>query len=385
MKKTLFKLVAMFVTLVAINVSCQNGEDEIEPTQKIDITYWIDGDEASKSFTSQEEKRTFLKSLINLTIQGRIVSFEDHSNSSTSSKGNDRQTLETTDKAEIENWSIEMGENQYNVTVVYNKETGTYTGIATKVTELDLISGKVWVCNDQDTIGHENGCPVLAGECAIMEFISKSEGGVYVCKTTDNQGENADYSATIFSYVINGSSGRIIIVELGDNYQTFNMPFAIINETLYVNGPDNDVFIFECRGNRENYDYTTDFGQMGTDLVSGKVWEYKEVEIVENENGDSVEIGEVLLLDFISPTEGGRLMAIGKDYDVVEPYEIKEFVYTVFDNYGILRGVMEHNGSLYVTVFFVDNGVLYLGEDDGNIIEFVDKGNRENYDFSIYN
>ena len=93
----------------------------------------------------------------------------------------------------------------------------------------------------------------------------------------------------------------------------------------------------------------------------------------------------MLLLDFISPTEGGRLMAIGKDYDVVEPYEIKEFVYTVFDNYGILRGVMEHDGSLYVTVFFVDNGVLYLGDDDGNIIEFVDKGNRENYDFSIYN
>ncbi|MBR3938492.1 MAG: hypothetical protein IKJ67_00765 [Bacteroidales bacterium] len=251
MKKTLLKLLAMFVTLATINVSCQKDEDEITPTQKNDIMYWIDGEEASKTFISKDEKQAFIKSLVALAQQGRIISFEEIGNSSKSKGKSDRQTIETANKTTIEDWAMEMGEKQYNVTIIYNKETGTYTGIATKRGNADLVSGKVWRYENIHTDNVSNILPV-EGEVVILDFISPIEGGKYIYNKIDSNME-ATTEIGVFAYKTNTNSGKITITT--SSKDVVDLPFAIVNNRLHLIDSNDNIFIFEDKGNRENYDF----------------------------------------------------------------------------------------------------------------------------------
>ena len=140
-KKTFVKAVLLSVAVSGTMVSCQKDEMVIpshEMSQKnlahqeLTLRYWIDGVEHYGEFASQEEMSNFISYLIGLTINGKEITIGGSEKPSLAPEADDKLTFTTSDKAEMKLWSDKMRNKGYYVTVNFDKESGLFTGTATK-------------------------------------------------------------------------------------------------------------------------------------------------------------------------------------------------------------------------------------------------------------
>ena len=140
-KKTFVKAVLLSVAVSGTMVSCQKDEMVLpshEMSQKnlahvnTSLRYWIDGVGYSREFASQEEMSNFISYLIGLTLEGREITIGGSENPSLAPEADDKLTFTTSDKAEMKLWSDKMRNKGYYVTVNFDKESGLFTGTATK-------------------------------------------------------------------------------------------------------------------------------------------------------------------------------------------------------------------------------------------------------------
>ena len=143
-KRTITKAVLLSVAMAGTMVSCQKDEfqNEIlvshEMSQKnlahvsLSLQYWIDGVGYNASFTSEAEKSAYISYLIGLTLEGKEITIGGSENPSLAPEADDKLTIETKDRAVIEDWVLEMQDKGYEVDCSFDEETGLYTGTATK-------------------------------------------------------------------------------------------------------------------------------------------------------------------------------------------------------------------------------------------------------------
>ena len=135
-KKTL--TLALFAVLSALATSCQKenlkvlatGETIEQPYTGISLSYMIDEQQYSATFSSLEEKEAFVIQLMALARQGHKVTIK--SNRTTATLAKEKKTYETTDPEDAAKWALIMGGYGYTVTIYYNEETGIYTCVAIK-------------------------------------------------------------------------------------------------------------------------------------------------------------------------------------------------------------------------------------------------------------
>jgi hypothetical protein len=88
--------------------------------------------EYNQSFASKAEENAYISYLIGLTLEGREITIGGSENPSLAPEEDDRLTFTTSDKAQMDVWATEMEDKGYKVSCRYDKETGFYTGTATK-------------------------------------------------------------------------------------------------------------------------------------------------------------------------------------------------------------------------------------------------------------
>ena len=140
-KKTFVKAVLLSVAVSGTMVSCQKDEMVLpshEMSQKnlahlnTTLRYWIDGVGYSREFASQEEMSNFISYLIGLTVNGKEITIGGSEKPSLAPEADDKLTFTTSDKTEMKLWSDKMRDKGYYVTVNFDKESGLFTGTATK-------------------------------------------------------------------------------------------------------------------------------------------------------------------------------------------------------------------------------------------------------------
>ena len=144
MKEQYIKMAALCIVLGTM-ASCQKEEissemvvPSHEMSQKnlahvsLSLQYWIDGVEYNASFTSEAEKSAYISYLIGLTLEGKEITIGGSQNPSLAPEADDKLTIETADKTEIETWALEMQDKGYDVKYNFDKERGLYIGTATK-------------------------------------------------------------------------------------------------------------------------------------------------------------------------------------------------------------------------------------------------------------
>ena len=142
--KLITKTVLLSVAMAGVITSCQKEEfqNEIlvshEMSQKNlahvshTLRYWIDGVGYNASFTSEAEKSAYISYLIGLTLEGKEITIGGSQNPSLAPEADDKLTFTTSDKVEMGTWADEMEKKGYIVDIDFDKETGLYTGTATK-------------------------------------------------------------------------------------------------------------------------------------------------------------------------------------------------------------------------------------------------------------
>ena len=144
MTKKLIKTVLLSVVMAGAMTSCQKEEfqNEILVSQEMSLKekahvshtlhYWIDGVEYQMVFSSLEEMQDYISGLIELSHKGCVISRKGSDNPSLAPESNDKLTFQTSDKAELDVWLNDMSKKGYDVEFYFDKETGLYTGTATK-------------------------------------------------------------------------------------------------------------------------------------------------------------------------------------------------------------------------------------------------------------
>ena len=144
MNKRSLKTMLLGVVLAGAMASCQKDEisGEMVPSQEMSLKekahvshtlrYWIDGAEYQMEFTSLEEMQNYISYLLELTRQGYVITIKGSDNPSLAPEAPDKQTFKTADEVEMNNWAEEMIGIGYKVEITFDKETGLFTGTATK-------------------------------------------------------------------------------------------------------------------------------------------------------------------------------------------------------------------------------------------------------------
>ncbi len=137
MNKRLLKAVLLSVALTGTMVSCQK-ESEMISSQELSqkslaqersiLFYKIDEEEYYQKFLSREERNEFIRYLIRLTTRGHIIVIEGDEKPSMAPSEGDLQDFNTSDKEEVDTWSIAMQDAGYTVMVIFDEKTGTYIG-----------------------------------------------------------------------------------------------------------------------------------------------------------------------------------------------------------------------------------------------------------------
>ena len=158
MYRRLSKVVLLSVALTGTMVSCQK-DSEMEPSQELSqkslaqetstLFFKIDGKEYYKKFNSPEVREDFISYLISLTLRGHIITIQSNGSSEYAPEETDKQEIETADKLEIKDWTIKMSKEGYEVEINFDKETGTFRGIATRGGETER--GTTAVSTERDT------------------------------------------------------------------------------------------------------------------------------------------------------------------------------------------------------------------------------------------
>ena len=158
MYRRLSKVVLLSVALTGTMASCQ--KDEILVSQELSqkslaqetsiLFFKIDGKEYYKKFNSPEVREDFISYLISLTLRGHIITIQSNGSSEYAPEETDKQEIETADKLEIKDWTIKMSKEGYEVEINFDKETGTFRGIATRGGETER--GTTAVSTERDTV-----------------------------------------------------------------------------------------------------------------------------------------------------------------------------------------------------------------------------------------
>ena len=140
MTKKITKIMLLSVALSGTMVSCQK-DDEMISSQELSqkslaqetpiLFFWIDGEEHYRKFDSQEEREEFIRHLIHLTFEGHIITIESNNKPEFAPEEKDKQTFETTNKDEMDEWAIKMWTKGYIVSINYDEGSGKITGTAT--------------------------------------------------------------------------------------------------------------------------------------------------------------------------------------------------------------------------------------------------------------
>ena len=143
-KRVITRTVLLTAALAGTMASCQKDEfsNEMVPSQEmslkekahisLSLQYWIDGVEYNASFTSEAEKSAYISYLIGLTLEGREITIGGSENPSLAPEADDKLTIETKDRTEIDTWALEMERKGYKVSCSFDKERNLYIGTATK-------------------------------------------------------------------------------------------------------------------------------------------------------------------------------------------------------------------------------------------------------------
>ena len=157
MNKRVIKIALLSVVLSGAMASCQKEEILVSQelsqkslAQETSILFFkIDGEEDYRKFGSTEERDEFILYLIHLTREGHIVIIESNENPEYAPEEKDKQKFETTDEKEMLIWTIEMRDKGYKVGYEFDKETGTFRGIATRGGETER--GTTAISTERDT------------------------------------------------------------------------------------------------------------------------------------------------------------------------------------------------------------------------------------------
>ena len=144
MKEQYIKMAALCIVLGTM-ASCQKEEISSEmvlPSHEMSqknlahvnttLRYWIDGVEYNQEFASQQEMDNYICYLIGLTREGKTIIIQGSENPSYAPSENDKLTFTTKDRTEMKSWADKMTLSGYDVEITFDKETGIYTGTATK-------------------------------------------------------------------------------------------------------------------------------------------------------------------------------------------------------------------------------------------------------------
>ena len=137
--KTTFRTIAMFIALMGMTaVSCQK-EDITNPTGAVTeigvyrtVSYTIDGKHYQINLVGDAAWHDFLDRMFALAEEGHQVSFHKNTRTNNISATKEKVIFTTTNKNEAYDWANNMSEMGYEVTIIYDKATGTYTCIAIK-------------------------------------------------------------------------------------------------------------------------------------------------------------------------------------------------------------------------------------------------------------
>ena len=133
MKKTI--TLAILAALSLASVSCQKEETEKTNRTNLEqdysaysVRYTIDGQYHAATFRTAEERQAFILQLIGMTREGHAVTIIPNQTVQSASK--EKVVHETKDPKDATQWTNQMIELGYTVTVTYNQETGIYTCVA---------------------------------------------------------------------------------------------------------------------------------------------------------------------------------------------------------------------------------------------------------------
>ena len=144
MKNIVFKTLLLSVAVSGTMASCQKDEfsNEMVPSQEMSLKekahisltlrYWIDGVEHNQEYASQQEMDNYICYLIGLTREGKTIIIQGSENPSYAPAENDKLTFTTKDEDKMDAWAEEMIGIGYKVEITFDKETGLFTGTATK-------------------------------------------------------------------------------------------------------------------------------------------------------------------------------------------------------------------------------------------------------------
>ena len=134
--KKYFKTVALLTVLSLTASGCQK-ENEIYPiigaeqtTESILVVYSING-EVFQTTIGESEWDAFVARMLALAREGYEVSFSKNRTSLTS-QSKEKVIFTTTSEKEAHEWSNNMANLGYSVTITFDQNTGEYTCIAIK-------------------------------------------------------------------------------------------------------------------------------------------------------------------------------------------------------------------------------------------------------------
>jgi len=137
MKRTL-KTIALCGVIGLAAASCQK-ENIIENTAVVartcdtrTVLYTVNNVEYRLTLDGEEAMRAFLQYMAALAEEGYYVTFRYEDSASTIAASKDTITFSTQDKATAVSWCEQMINEGYEVSMYYDKDTGTYHCTATK-------------------------------------------------------------------------------------------------------------------------------------------------------------------------------------------------------------------------------------------------------------
>ena len=135
MKKSI-KTIAVFTALIIVAVSCQKETENLSVQSNEYVatsnvaSYKIDGKIYCELIKSEQDWSVFLYRMLALAEEGYTVTVSSRVAATSASK--EVVTYTTTDKTDAYNWSDNMSNHGYDVTISFNNSTGVYTCIAIK-------------------------------------------------------------------------------------------------------------------------------------------------------------------------------------------------------------------------------------------------------------
>ena len=138
MKKTNLIIPAVLLSLCPIScqketlVDCATEMTESRQPSQIHINYFIDGNCHTVTLANETSLTKLIHDLNSLAVEGHHVRISNNDCQSVGMDSKETLHIETKDAKEIEDWAKKMVTDGYEVTIIYDKESGVYSGTAIK-------------------------------------------------------------------------------------------------------------------------------------------------------------------------------------------------------------------------------------------------------------